>query len=348
MQPVRIAILGAGLIGKRHAHFAHAESHCELVAIADPAVAAEAVARQFNSHWYADAVEMLDTEKPDGVIIAAPNQLHVPLGKLCIERGIPMLVEKPLADNIETGLELVTAAEQAGVNIMTGHHRRFNPLVENAREIISSGELGRIVAVSAIWSVRKPDDYFQAEWRRQAGGGPVLINLIHDIDCLRHFCGDIESIQAMTSSSTRNFAVEDTAAILIRFSNGALANITLSDAAPSPWGWEMGSGDNPGIAYSGENCYRILGTEAALDFPNLTLWRNAGAGPGDWSKALTAQSRTIQPAEALAKQMRHFVNVIREQEKPRVSGREGLATLAATLAVHEAARTGAAVQPQFV
>ena len=348
MQPVRIAIIGAGLIGKRHAQFASAEPQCELAALADPAPTAKALAAEFNTRWYADAMAMLEAEQPEGVIIATPNHLHVPIGKACVEKSIPMLVEKPLADNVEAGEELVTAAEQAGVAIMVGHHRRFNPMVESAREIITSGTLGRLVAVSAIWSVRKPDDYFQADWRRQPGGGPILINLIHDIDCLRHFCGEIDEIQAFTSSAVRNFAVEDSAAILIRFVNGALATITLSDVAPSPWGWEMGSGDNPNIAHSEKNCYRILGTEAALDFPNLTIWRNAGAGPGNWSRPLASSKPAVTPAEALAEQMLHFAKVIRGEETPRVSGRDGLATLAATMAVHEAAQNKVAIKPQVV
>lgn len=345
MPPVRIAIVGGGLIGERHARFAAAEPGCELVAIADPAPAIEKLAAGCGARWYRDHVEMLDAERPQGVIVATPNRLHVPVGRACIERGIAALVEKPLADTLEAARELVETAERAGVALMTGHHRRFNPLVEAAHAILRSGELGDLLAVNALWSARKPDDYFETAWRREPGGGPILINLIHDIDCLRHLCGEIEEVRALTGASARDHAVEDTAAILLRFAGGALGTVTLSDAAPSPWSWEAGSGDNPGIATSGQNCYHFLGTRAALGFPVLAVWRHAGGAPGHWGLPLQCDLRPVEPREALAGQIAHFCAVIEGRAEPRVSGREGLATLAATLAVHEAARTGAAVRP---
>ena len=70
----------------------------------------------------------------------------------------------------------------------------------------------------------KPEDYFEAAWRRQSGGGPLLINLVHDLDVLRHLVGEIESVRAFTSSATRGFEVEDTASVAIRFASGVLGS----------------------------------------------------------------------------------------------------------------------------
>ena len=113
-----------------------------------------------------------------------------------------------------------SVAEKAGVPIMVGHHRRHNPIMRKAAEIVRSGELGTLVAVNAVWMSRKPEDYFNITWRREAGGGPVLINAIHDIDCLRMLCGDVVSVRAATSNATRGFTVEDTAAAVLTFANG--------------------------------------------------------------------------------------------------------------------------------
>ena len=82
---------------------------------------------------YADYRQMLERVKPDGVIIATPNALHVPAGLACVQRGIPILVEKPIADTVAASNELVTAAERARVPLLVGHHRRHNPLLEKAR-----------------------------------------------------------------------------------------------------------------------------------------------------------------------------------------------------------------------
>ena len=142
-----------------------------------------------------------------------------------MKRGIPVLVEKPIADTLDAALALADASEAAGVPVLVGHHRRHNPIVRKAREIVQSGALGRLTAVSATWLVCKPDDYFDVAWRREPGGGPILINLIHDIDNLRFIAGDIAAVQGMTSSARRGFPVEDTAALLLRFRDGALGTV---------------------------------------------------------------------------------------------------------------------------
>jgi predicted dehydrogenase len=344
MAKPRLAVVGIGLIGIRHAELAAASDDAELAAIADPSAAGPREAERLGTRHYADYREMLDTQRLDGVYVAAPNQLHLEIGLACIERGLPAVIEKPLCDTLEAGATLVLASEAKGVPLLVGHHRRYNPRVEATRALQQRGELGRLVAVNAVWAVRKPDDYFVA-WRRTAGGGPILINMIHDVDCLRHFCGEIAEVQAYGSSAVRGFEVEDTAAVAIRFAGGALGTITLTDAAPSPWGWEAGSGDNPGIAASDENCYRFLGTDAALDFPNLTVWRGAGPKPASWAEKVFPTRLDWAGHEALPRQLEHFLEVIAGTAAPRIDGRDGLATLAATLAIKDAIHTGRPARP---
>ena len=143
-------------------------------------------------------------------------------------------------------------------------------MAETAR-LLAAGSLGRLVAVSGIWCVRKPDDYFLPAWRRAPGGGPVLINLIHEIDLLRCLAGEIVAVGGCTSNAVRGFATEDSAALTLNFAGGAVGAMVLSDAAVSPWSWEQASGENPVRFFENEqNPYRFLGTEAALEFPRLT------------------------------------------------------------------------------
>ncbi len=343
----RLGLIGAGLIGARHAQLIRDDPDLILAGIADPSAAARALARQHGVAHYDDVRGLIEREALDGVIVAAPNQLHGPIGLACLERGLPLLVEKPIADTFEAGAALVAAAERQGLPLLVGHHRRFHAMVEATHAMLRAGEIGDLVAVSAMWATRKPDDYFEAApWRHAAGGGPVLINLIHDIDCLRHFAGEIEEVHAIASNARRGFAVEDTAVAVLRFAGGALGTVTLSDCAPSPWGWEAGSGENPGIAGTGQNCYRFLGTRGSLDFPNLVLWRPDGASAWDWSLPLQPREPPRRTNVPLAAQLQHFRRVIRGEEPARVSGREGLATLAATLAVSESARLGRPVRPR--
>ena len=95
------------------------------------------------------------------------------------------------------------AQAQSGVAVLVGHHRRHNPINARAREIVQSGRLGRLVSANVMATFLKPDGYFDAAWRKQKGGGPILINLSHEIDMLRFFMGEIDTVQAI--SSTQSF-----------------------------------------------------------------------------------------------------------------------------------------------
>ena len=208
----RLGLIGAGLIGARHAQLIRDDPDLILAGIADPSAAARALARQHGVAHYDDVRGLIEREALDGVIVAAPNRLHGPIGLACLERGLPLLVEKPIADTFEAGAALVAAAERQGLPLLVGHHRRFHAMVEATHAMLGAGEIGDLVAVSAMWATRKPDALFRGRpWRHAAGGGPVLINLIHDIDCLRHFAGEIEEVHAIASNARRGFEVEDTA-----------------------------------------------------------------------------------------------------------------------------------------
>ena len=134
--PIRIAVAGAGAIGQAHIKRVLEEPQAELAAIIDPSPKARDQAASPGVPWFADLEIGLQLAKPDGVVIATPNQLHVPNGLTAVKVGVPMLLEKPVSDDVESALKLVTTAEAAGVSILVGHHRRHSPLIQRAREIV--------------------------------------------------------------------------------------------------------------------------------------------------------------------------------------------------------------------
>jgi predicted dehydrogenase len=342
--PARIAVVGAGLIGQAHIKRVLEEPQAKLAGIADPSAQSKAQAETLGVTWAPDIETLLARAKPDGVVIATPNQLHVQHGMAAVRAKVPMLLEKPVADDVDSALALVKAAEQAGVSILVGHHRRHSPLIRRAREVIASGRLGQVTAVNGLCWFRKPSkDYFEGKnaWRREPGGGVVLINLIHAIDDLRNLCGDVVGVQAMESNATRGFAVEDTAAMILRFASGALGTLTISDAAAAPWSWELTSGENKAYPQTDQFCYMVAGTEGSVTVPRLDLWSHSGDG---WWTPIQSE-RTILPEEdPLSLQMRHFVDVARGEAEPLLNGREGTRTLETTLAVKRAATTSQVVQ----
>ena len=253
MTKTTAGLIGAGAIGRAHLAGAAAAEGVEIVGIADPSPAARDLAQEFGVAHFADHRTMLDALNPDAAVVATPNALHVPIALDWISAGKPVLVEKPVSDTVDGGVQLARAAAAAGVPVLVGHHRRHNPILREARRLIRAGELGRLVSVTVLATFFKPDAYFAQAWRRTAAGGPVLINMIHEIDLLRFVCGEVQSLQAATvSNAVRGHAVEDTAAALFRMENGALATISLSDTAASPWNWDLVSGENPLFARSDE------------------------------------------------------------------------------------------------
>ncbi len=110
--------------------------------------------------------------------------------------------------------------------------------------MINEGKLGRLINVTALWQLQKPDSYFETPWRREPGAGFLLTNLIHDLDLLRYLCGEVVQVQAFTRNDVRGFANEDSAAVLLQFANGALGSLTGSDAVAAPWSWELDAGES--------------------------------------------------------------------------------------------------------
>ncbi|CAJ0776337.1 Inositol 2-dehydrogenase/D-chiro-inositol 3-dehydrogenase [Ralstonia thomasii] len=252
MNKTRIAVAGAGYIGQAHIGAAVGSSTCALSAIVDPSPAAKAIAEQANVPLYATLDELFEKDKPDGVVLATPNQLHVAHAMQALEAQVPMLLEKPIAATVAEAEVLVRAGEGAGVPILIGHHRAHSPIMAKARQVVDSGVLGRLVAVTGTAMFVKPDHYFvDAPWRREIGAGPILLNMIHEVHNLRMLCGDIVAVQAFKSHATRAFPVEDTVAINLRFESGALGTFMLSDAAASARSWEQTSQENK--AYLGRN-----------------------------------------------------------------------------------------------
>jgi predicted dehydrogenase len=342
MPDIRIALIGSGAIGRAHLQGAAETQGVSICAIADPSPAARAIADEFGVPLYPDHHALLAAEKPAGAIVATPNALHVPVSLDCVAAGIPVLVEKPIADTVEAARRLSETAERSGLPLLVGHHRRHNPIIRRARQLVRDGALGRVVAASALALFLKPDAYFDVAWRKSPGGGPVLINLIHEIDLLRFVCGELSSLQAVTSNAVRGFAVEDTAAVILRLDNGAVATITLSDAAASPFAWDLASGENPAFFNPRADSHFICGTEGSLTLPTLDLWRYPNAR--GWDQPISAESAAVARGNPYAEQIRHFAAVIRREEEPITSGFDGTRTLEATLAVKKAAESGETVR----
>ncbi len=346
MHRVRIAVVGAGLIGRKHAMLVGRSESCDLAGVCDIDPTRRSVAEEAQTVFYEDIEALLERERPDGAVIAVPNALHGVCADLCARRSVHVLIEKPIADSLEEARRIEKSAFDGGISVLVGHHRRYNPLVRTARSMVRNGAVGRLLGVSVLWALCKPEEYFSTDWRRERpGGGPTLINLIHDLDTLRHICGEIGLVNALSSSNARKLDVEDTVGVTLSFDNGAIGTVMASDAAAAPWSYEICSAENPYYFHAEENCYHFLGTDGSLAFPRMELWRYADKRHTGWRHPLKRSVVSVEPADPLEIQLEHFRRVIRGVEKPQIDSCDATRSLAVALAVLESARTGAPVRP---
>ncbi|ETS79916.1 hypothetical protein PFICI_07445 [Pestalotiopsis fici W106-1] len=346
MTKTQIAIIGAGLIGPRHAEAVAKSAGAQVAAIVDVTPKGSEIAAKFGVPFYSTVADMLQSSaKPDAAIICTPNHTHVSITKELLAANVHVLVEKPVSTDIASGKELVQLAGTVPAKTLVGHHRRFNPYMVAAKEVVSSGSLGRVIGINGIWALHKPSDYFEAptDWRQGSTGGVVLINMVHEVDLLHYLLGPITSVHAEKTISQRGYAAEEGAAITLRFKSGAVGSFFICDNTPSPWNFEAGTGENPLIPKTGENFYRVFGTEASLSVPDMTIWSYKGTQKS-WHSEIVREQSSVPDGVPFELQVDHFVRVIRGEEAPSCTAQAGLAALVVCQAIKDALEDNSTVQ----
>ncbi|NDY93047.1 Gfo/Idh/MocA family protein [Ideonella livida] len=346
---LQIALSGAGQVGREHARrlapAVGAAMGARLHSVVDPSPAGAALAAEQGVPHHRSLDELLAAPLPDAVILATPNDLHVPQALALLRRGVPVLIEKPVAHDLAAGQTLVEKARQSGVPVLVGHHRRHSALLQAAKASVVAGELGRLVAVNTTVLFHKPRAYFEAAWRTQSGGGPILINLVHELDTLRWLAGEVVAVQARAGHAQRHLPVEDSAAVLLEFASGALGTLIVSDSAACVRSWEQTSGENPAYARDdSQDCLLLAGTRGSLAVPTLTRWQVEQGAEASWNQAMRRDRLSVAPLDPLTAQLQHFVEVVKGRAEPLVRADDALASLRLCLAVHEASRSGQVVR----
>lgn len=318
----RLVLAGAGAIGRRHLEHIAAHPDLTLAAVVDPNpdVAALTDAPVFASLDTAD----IDA---DGIVIATPTQDHEATFTQGAERGWSALVEKPIASDLDAAERMISVAAKHNVHILTGHHRRFHPKVRALCEALP--KIGQPVLANVMWSVKKPAGYFDVPWRSGVDGAPVRMNVSHELDLLQFIFGDVVDVAGLGANPVRRAARVESGGLVLSFASGLIATVAFADTTPSPYGFEHGTGENPNIAHTGENSMFVTGTEGALSFPALTLWR----GGNDWGIPPSPEPLPSATGVPLIGQLEHFARVIAGKEDPINDGAAGRRTLELTLEV---------------
>lgn len=343
---LKFLVSGPGLIGRKHINLILNNDRSELSAIVAPLTKQNLdFAQSVSAPIFSTVNEAIENSQTDAAIVCSPNLFHFEQASQLINKNIPTLVEKPITDELQTAYMLTQLSEKTGCPILVGHHRTYSPQLEEALAFIKSSQFGNPVSMNGSALFYKPEDYFEeGPWRTQMGGGPILINLIHEIGIWRLVFGEISAVSAVSSSHIRNFQVEDSAGILIEFKNGAIGTFNLSDAAASNMSWELSAGENPMYPfYSEANPYHFAGSNGSLNFPSMNALSFAPGQRKSWTTKFVETRLTKTILDPLKFQLDHFIDVIEGRGAPLVSARDGFMNLLILEAIRESISTRRAV-----
>ena len=223
---LKVAVIGVGSMGRNHARVYWEMPGVQLVGVADANFAtADAIAKRYNTKAYVDYHQLLDEQRPDAVTICVPTVSHLSIAQDVLQHGIHVMVEKPIAVNIEEGKLMIATAEKAGVQLMVGHIERFNPAIKALKVHLAENKLGQI---------------FQVDARRQ-GPLPLRVNdvgvvidlAVHDLDIMRYVSNaEITRVYAETISGIHS-QKEDALTSLVRLSNGSIGTLLINWITPT-------------------------------------------------------------------------------------------------------------------
>ena len=326
VKPVRIAVLGMNQ-GYKFACDAMKMAGVELVAVAGDNSDARQRAKALQVPVYADYKKLVGELELDGIIIALPNQMHGEAVEICSRKCASLLVEKPIAESVADGEMIVDLCRRRRVRLLVGHHRRFSSQLNCLKNLIASGRIGTLCGVSMFWVLAKHKAYFEDAWRVEKGGGPLLINGIHDVDDFRYVTGlTVASVYAATRSSIRGLAVEDSASVLMETREGATVSYFLSDGIPSPWNYEADAQENPTKHPYQADCYYFFGTRGSIAFPSMRLFFYDDNRFG-WEEPLLEETFSCVKNDPMTAELSHFIQVVQGLEEPLVTGEDALETL---------------------
>jgi myo-inositol 2-dehydrogenase / D-chiro-inositol 1-dehydrogenase len=321
---VRAAIIGAGWIAEEHAAILRRLDGVELAAVCDVDLD-RARSLAGDAAVYADWRELLDRESPDCVFVCTPPLLHREPATDALSRGIHVYLEKPIARGLDDARAIVEAAEAATAVCAVGYQWRAVEALGDLRDALDGQEIGLLIGIGTGPTRSRP-------WflKRIEGGGNLLERASHGIDLQRAVAGEVVEVQAtagnvpLAQSAGEHGDIEDAAAILLRFANGAVGSSTIAwtrDGLPGRYSLD------------------VLGDESSLHLeldPDFTL---TGVSRGRSVEAKTTQHPIERGVE-------RFLAAARDGDPARVfcTPRDALGTLAAVLACEEALATGAAVR----
>ena len=342
MEQIRFAIVGAGVIAEFHAAAIGEVDSARLTAVCDSVPErARALATKYGVDAETDLKALLARDDVDAVTIATPSGLHADIAVPAAKAGKHVLCEKPLEVTVERVQSIIDACDEAGVVLASVFQSRMSNNVRQIRETLDAGRFGRLVLASAQVKWMRSQEYYDGgKWRgtwELDGGGALMNQSIHSIDVLLHLAGAPVSVYAQTGTLTHTgIDVEDTAAAVVRFANGAMGVIEASTSCAP--------GFPRRLEISGEQ------GSVVLEDDRLIRWQFSDEQPDDEAiRSGETQDNRLRGGSSDPKAISHeghrlliqdMCEAIQDGREPAIPGREGIRAVELICAIYESARTG--------
>jgi predicted dehydrogenase/threonine dehydrogenase-like Zn-dependent dehydrogenase len=334
---LRIGLLGCGDIAVHNALAMSIAPNVELVATFDPsATLAEDVAARFGASAEASSDALLERSDVDAVFICAPHHLHLPLAEQAAAAGKHLIVEKPLANDLESAERIVAAADAAGVVLSVCFPQRYDRHVQEAKRLVESGAIGPVAGTFVKLLMDKPPSYWVggfsgravSTWRAsraQAGGGVLIMNLSHYIDLVRYVTGaEVEVVSAAASAADRAAEVEDTIGVTLAYEGGGVGTI-------------LGCASLPGLADS-ETDVQVWGRDGRIVLEPYGAAMSLRALPGRRARRWYDLPRDAVDIRAVY--LSRLATAIHRGEDPDITAGDALAVQRVIEAAYSSARSG--------
>lgn len=329
-----MGVIGAGVMGERHAAVYASLPDVELVAVCDPREEAlRPLAKTTGAAPYADFRELLRRDDIDAVSVCTPDEAHRAPCEAAAAAGKHVLVEKPIATTVAEAEAIASAAARAGVVLLVGHCLRFDPRYRAVKAAIAGGELGAL----AFIHTRRSNTVAAQDRLRGRCSLPLFLG-VHDYDVMRWWTGS--EVERVTAESRwgllrqQGYPVEDVSCALLRFANDVLGAAEL--------GWVLPRG----FPASGDHRADVVGELGAVSIASL----ETGLRRADGQRAMVVDATTAPTVEGHVGgmfyfELRHFVDCVRGTASPAITPEDGLAAVRIALAVERAAASGGPVKP---
>jgi predicted dehydrogenase len=348
---LRLAIVGAGVIGRHHGLVVSTlTDQVELVAVVDTVIErAQALADQRGGAPFASLGEALDALRGlDVVVVCTPTGLHGEVAIQALDAGAHVIVEKPAETTVARTDEIIAAQQRSGRTVTVISQHRFDPSTERVLDAVAAGDLGRITSgIAAIDWWRSQDYYDSGDWRGTwalDGGGALMNQGVHTLDLLIAALGRPVEVVARTAVlAHERIEVEDVAVALITFESGALGVVHATTAANPGLSARLHVHGDRGSAVIDDDALVLLRREvgdAVLDEVAAAA-QDAGAVP---EAAGSTAADPTQLSGAHRAQYLDFLTALRDGHEPRVTLEVNRRSIGVIEAVYASARSGQAVR----